>query len=187
MAMPLNGGASAIHQVTFPAFCSNSVANLLTSMQYRLSTPEANGKRGQSPVEDNQNANSKRSKSTASSTTVVASPSQQQFDFYPAATATTTPAALPQMQTYPHVPVTYAVQPVSVPTPTPVTTSPSASRLATAIQLVEGSEGLSDADFVRVVQLFQRRAEAADAYLAIQSKRARTMYLRAELEEMARS
>ena len=59
--------------------------------------------------------------------------------------------------------------------------------MTTAIQAVEKDEGLSDADFVKVVQLFKRSHDTADAYLAIQSKRSRSLYLRAELEEFSRT
>lgn len=57
------------------------------------------------------------------------------------------------------------------------------SAMAAAIQVVEQSEHLQDEEFVKVVRLFRRRPSAADAYLAINSPRARTMYLRAELED----
>ena len=57
------------------------------------------------------------------------------------------------------------------------------SRLAAAIQIAEQTEGLADMDFVKVVQLFQRNQDKADAYLAIKNLRTRSMYLRAELEE----
>lgn len=57
------------------------------------------------------------------------------------------------------------------------------SAMATAIQVVESSENLQDEEFVKVVRLFRRRPSAADAYLAIHNPRARSMYLRAELED----
>ena len=34
------------------------------------------------------------------------------------------------------------------------------------------------------MRIFERRSEAADAYLAIQSRRARRLFLKAELEEL---
>ncbi|KAH8112641.1 Myb/SANT-like DNA-binding domain-containing protein [Phellopilus nigrolimitatus] len=61
------------------------------------------------------------------------------------------------------------------------------TRMATAIQVVEETEGLPDDEFVRAVQLFQRRPEAADAYLAIHGKRTRSLYLKAEVEDFSRS
>ena len=42
---------------------------------------------------------------------------------------------------------------------------------------------VNETEFVRAVRLFQRRPAAAEAYLAIKSQTARSMYLRAELEE----
>lgn len=61
------------------------------------------------------------------------------------------------------------------------------SRLAAAIHAVEQSEGLTVVELVTVVQLFQRRLDTADAYLALQSARARSLYLRAELEDFLRA
>ena len=57
------------------------------------------------------------------------------------------------------------------------------SAMATAIQVAEQHERLKDEEFVKVVRLFRRRPSAADAYLAIQSTRARTLYLHTELED----
>ena len=58
-----------------------------------------------------------------------------------------------------------------------------ANRMAYAISIVEETEGLSDEDFVKAVQLFRRRTEVTEAYLAIQSKRARSLYLKAEMAD----
>lgn len=59
--------------------------------------------------------------------------------------------------------------------------------MALAIQTVEETEGLSDQEFVKAVRLFNRRPETSDAYLAIKSRRSRSLYLRAELEEVGRT
>ena len=60
------------------------------------------------------------------------------------------------------------------------------TRMALEIQTVEETEGLAEHEFVQAVRLFQYRAEAPDAHLAIQSRRARSLYLRAELDDFAR-
>ena len=78
-------------------------------------------------------------------------------------------------------------KPDSPPTP-PLNNHPGpppspALTLTLAIQTVEGAEQLNETEFVRAVRLFQRRPAAAEAYLAIKSQTARSMYLRAELEE----
>ncbi|EJD07120.1 uncharacterized protein FOMMEDRAFT_165724 [Fomitiporia mediterranea MF3/22] len=169
---------------------------------YKFAT-QTNGKRGQSPVTDV--SISKRPKSAASSTTVVTSP-QPQYDSYPGYPPPPPPGSAPG-HPYPppahghghvfygpppphhaHAQAQAPHQPHAPHTPqanSPIPVQP--TRLAIAIQCVETSEGLPDTDFVKAVQLFQRRNEAADAYLAIQNKRARSLYLRAELDDFGSS
>ncbi|OCB92264.1 hypothetical protein A7U60_g316 [Sanghuangporus baumii] len=91
----------------------------------------------------------------------------------------------------PYPPATVHVHQIPVPSPNalpPTHTGP--TRLAEAIQTLESTyneDGFSEAQFIKAVQIFERRSEAADAYLAIRSRRARVLFLRAELEEFRKS
>ncbi|KAI5119961.1 hypothetical protein M0805_004341 [Coniferiporia weirii] len=123
--------------------------------QYQASAPPNDGKRRSSPFDD-QSASAKRLRSATSSPAL-----QPQFGGLSFGQATQVAAS----------------NPVFAPAPSPMT------RMVAAIQTMEDTEGLPDGDFVKAVQLFQRRMEVSEAYLAIQSKRARSLYLRAELED----
>lgn len=101
----------------------------------------------------------------------------------PPSSSSSTPQPYPQ--------ATVHVHQIPVPGPNalpPTHTGP--TRLAEAIQTLESTyneDGLSEAQFIKAVQIFERRSEAADAYLAIRSRRARVLFLRAELEEFGKS
>ncbi|KAL5476603.1 hypothetical protein ACEPAI_3283 [Sanghuangporus weigelae] len=91
----------------------------------------------------------------------------------------------------PYPPATVHVHQIPVPSPNAIVpTNSGPTRLAEAIQTLESTyteDGFSEAQFIKAIQIFERRSEAADAYLAIQSRRARVLFLRAELEEFGRS
>ena len=98
----------------------------------------------------------------------------------PVSTASVPPAAGPISPAY----GPYSVQPTHV---TPQQLSPPSiavtqSRIATAIQLVEENENLTEDDFVRAIQLFQRRPEAVEAYVTIKNQKLRSSYLNKELK-----
>lgn len=171
--------------------------------KYRINQPQTNSKRRQSPSNSNESISTKRSRSTTSNTTGVP-PEQQQLqqpplDPYahtypygytpvpqmslpptPVSTASVPPAAGPISPAY----GPYSVQPTHV---TPQQLSPPSiavtqSRIATAIQLVEENENLTEDDFVRAIQLFQRRPEAVEAYVTIKNQKLRSSYLNKELK-----
>ncbi|KAL5525501.1 hypothetical protein ACEPAG_6837 [Sanghuangporus baumii] len=83
--------------------------------------------------------------------------------------------------------------PAPAPAPASSTTAPapgpppsSSSRLTEAITTLERTyteDGLGELQFVKAIQLFQKHSDALEAYLAIQSRRARAMYLKAELAD----
>ena len=47
---------------------------------------------------------------------------------------------------------------------------------------VEENENLTEDDFVRAIQLFQRRPEAVEAYVTIKNQKLRSSYLNKELK-----
>jgi hypothetical protein len=60
---------------------------------------------------------------------------------------------------------------------------PSPVRRTKAYQVAEAEEELSDNELVKVMKVFQRSTEHADAYLAFKRKGARHLWLQSLLEE----
>ena len=79
------------------------------------------------------------------------------------------------------LPANFAGMPMAM-VPPPPTISPQ-SRMVQAIHVLEETGDLPEEDLVKAIQLFRRKPEIVEAYLAISNKRAQKMYLKAEMQE----
>ncbi|KAL5526295.1 hypothetical protein ACEPAF_8018 [Sanghuangporus sanghuang] len=161
-----------------PPLSPGTINSAIQQYQSRLN---GNGKRAY-PTEEEQDSISKRT------STAISVPPHPVAAAYPQpvpAASNAVYAALP--------PLAPAPAPAPPPAPASTTTAPapgpppsSSSRLTEAITTLESTyteDGLSELQFVKAIQLFQKRSDALEAYLAIQSRRARVMYLKAELAD----
>ncbi|KAL5476604.1 hypothetical protein ACEPAI_3284 [Sanghuangporus weigelae] len=156
-----------------------SSGTISSAIQQYQSQLNGNGKRAY-PTEEEQDSISKRAN------TAISAPPYPMTTAYPQAV----PAASNIVYTALPPP---APAPAPPPAPASTMTAPSpgpppssSSRLTEAITTLESTyteDGLGELQFVKAIQLFQKRSDALEAYLAIQSRRARAMYLKAELAD----